>query len=65
MIRHTQTTTESRFRAIVGILIATTALLGFFHTRWWLLATMFIGLNLLQFSYTGWCSLYTIIHKNS
>ena len=46
-----------------GSVILTTALLGFFYSRYWLFVTMFIGINLFQFGITGFCPLAVIVNK--
>ena len=41
--------------AFAGVMILISVLLVHFVSPWWLLFTAFIGLNLLQASFTGFC----------
>jgi fatty acid desaturase len=41
--------------AFAGVMILISAALVHFFSPWWLLLTAFIGLNLLQASFTGFC----------
>ena len=41
--------------AFAGVMILISVLLVYFVSPWWLLFTAFIGLNLLQASFTGFC----------
>jgi hypothetical protein len=41
--------------AFAGVMILLSAALVYFFSPWWLLLTAFIGLNLLQASFTGFC----------
>ena len=41
--------------AFAGVMILASVLLVHFVSPWWLLFTAFIGLNLLQASFTGYC----------
>lgn len=50
-------------RIIAGTLVFTTAMLGFFQSKYWLLITMFVGLNLFQFGITNFCPLEKILTK--
>lgn len=45
----------SYVHAVAGILIVASAALAFFVSAWWLLLTIFVGLNLFQSSLSGWC----------
>lgn len=48
---------------IAGIFVLVSALLGYFHNRAWLFLAMFVGLNLLQYSFTNFCPLEIILKK--
>ena len=50
-------------RAIAGTLILVSLALGYFHSRYWLLFTAFVGLNLLQSAFTQWCLMEQILDK--
>ena len=54
---------QKYMRRIIGTLVFTTALFGYLYSPYWLFGTMFIGLNLLQFSFTDWCLMQTILQK--
>ncbi len=41
--------------AFAGVMILVSVLLTHFVSPWWLLLTVFVGLNLLQSAFTGWC----------
>ncbi|HQZ30912.1 MAG TPA: DUF2892 domain-containing protein [Arenimonas sp.] len=41
--------------AFAGLMILASAALAHFVSPWWLLLTAFVGLNLLQASFTGFC----------
>ena len=41
--------------AFAGVMILISVLLVHFVSPWWLLFTAFIGLNMLQASFTGFC----------
>ncbi|NCD22214.1 MAG: DUF2892 domain-containing protein [Spartobacteria bacterium] len=48
-------TVENAVRAFAGVMILVSAALVHFHSPWWLLFTAFIGLNLMQSAFTGFC----------
>jgi hypothetical protein len=50
-------------RAIAGAFILISVALGWFVSPWWFLFTVFVGLNLLQSSFTRWCLMETILEK--
>ena len=50
-----QITTEHAVRIFAGIMVLISAALVYFVSRWWLLFTVFIGINLLQSGITGFC----------
>jgi len=54
---------ENYIRVIAGTFVFVSALLGFFYSKWWLLFTMFVGLNLFQFGFTGFCPLAILLKK--
>ena len=49
--------------AFAGVMILLSAALVYFVSPWWLLFTAFIGLNLLQASFTGFCPAAMIFRK--
>ena len=49
--------------AFAGTVILVSVLLGHYVSPYWLLLTGFVGLNLLQASFTGFCPLAIILKK--
>lgn len=47
--------------AFAGFMILVSLALSQFHSVYWLLLTTFIGLNLLQAAFTGFCPLARIL----
>jgi len=54
---------ENYIRIIAGAMVFVSALLGYFHNKYWLFLTMLVGLNLFQFGFTGFCPLGMILKK--
>jgi hypothetical protein len=54
---------ESAVRLWAGFLIIVSLLLYMYHSVNWLYFTAFIGLNLIQSSFTGFCPAEKIIKK--
>lgn len=52
---------ERIIRAIAGTLVTVSVILGYVVSPWWFLLTLFVGLNLLQSSFTRWCLAEEII----
>jgi len=55
-------------RLVAGIFILVSLALGIpgspgFVSQWWLALTAFVGANLLQSAFTGWCLMETIVRK--
>ena len=46
-----------------GTVVIVSVLLAHFVSPWWLLLTLFVGANLLQSSFTGFCPLAMILRK--
>ena len=49
--------------AIAGSFILISLILGHFHSPYWLWFTAFVGANMLQASFTGFCPLAIILKK--
>ena len=49
--------------AFAGTVILVSVLLSIYHNVNWLWLTGFVGFNLLQSSFTGFCTLATILKK--
>jgi len=54
---------EQIIRAIAGSFILISLLLAYFHSRYWLFFTAFVGINLLQSAFTRWCLMEKILAK--
>ncbi len=50
-------------RRIIGTMILASAALTYFVSPYWILFTVFIGLNMLQFGFTDWCLMKSILEK--
>ncbi len=49
--------------AVAGFFVFVSAGLAHYHHEYWLFFTAFVGLNLLQSAFTGFCPLATILKK--
>ncbi|GAB3030389.1 DUF2892 domain-containing protein [Oleiagrimonas citrea] len=49
--------------AFAGTVVLVSVALAHFVSPWWLLLTLFVGANLLQSSFTGFCPLAMILRK--
>lgn len=49
--------------AFAGVMILASLLLGWLVSPYWLLLTAFVGLNMLQASFTGFCPAAMIFRK--
>ena len=49
--------------AFAGSMVIASLALGWFVTPWFFLAAAFVGLNLLQAAFTGFCPLAMILKK--
>jgi hypothetical protein len=50
-------------RAIAGSFVLASVALGHWVHPGWYLFTAFVGANLLQSAFTGWCPMITILKK--
>lgn len=50
-------------RAIAGTFILLSLVLSLVHSQYWLFFTAFVGLNLLQSAFTGFCPLEKILAR--
>ncbi|MGD9844796.1 MAG: DUF2892 domain-containing protein [Variibacter sp.] len=53
-------------RAVIlfaGCMVLASLALGFYVSPWWYLLTAFVGLNLMQASFTGFCPAAMIFRK--
>jgi len=56
-------TLERSLRMIAGFFVILSLGLGYLVSPYWYLFTAFVGLNLLQSSFTRWCFLETLLAK--
>jgi len=56
-------TVHDAIRAIAGTFVLTSLALGWFVSPYWFLFTAFVGLNLLQSSFTKWCLMDSLLKK--
>ncbi|MGB5394610.1 MAG: DUF2892 domain-containing protein [Lutimonas sp.] len=54
---------EKYIRAIAGTFIIISVLLAYFVNINWIWFTLFVGVNLLQYSFTDWCLMEKILKK--
>ena len=54
---------ESMVRLIGGAFVAASVLLGMYVHPGFLWFTAFVGLNLFQSAFTGWCPMMTLLRK--
>jgi hypothetical protein len=56
-------TVEPALRGIAGLFVLLSIALGYLVHPAWLLFTAFVGLNLLQSAFTGWCPMMAFLRK--
>lgn len=56
---------ERKIRAFAGTFILISLTLAHYHSETWLYFTGFVGLNLLQSAFTGFCPLESVLKKLS
>jgi hypothetical protein len=56
-------TLNEALRLVAGIMILISLFLAVTYSQNWLWFTAFIGINLLQSSFTKWCLMMTILKK--
>ncbi len=56
-------TVENKIRAFAGIFILVSLVLYLYESPYWLFFTAFVGANLLQSAFTGFCPLEIILKK--
>lgn len=49
--------------AFAGSMVLLSLALGYFVSPWWFLLTLFVGANLLQSAFTGFCPLAKILAR--
>lgn len=56
-------TIEPMLRMIAGAFVAASVLLGIYVNPLFFWFTLFVGLNLFQSAFTGWCPMMAILRK--
>ena len=56
-------TVEPILRGMAGFFVLLSLILAHYHSSNWLWFTAFVGANLLQSAFTGWCPAMTILRK--
>ncbi len=56
-------TQEGGIRILAGSMVLISLALGFFISQWWYLLTVFVGLNLIQSGFTGFCPPQKLLAK--
>lgn len=54
---------EQMIRAIAGLFILVSLILGYLVSPYWYLFTAFVGVNLFQSAFTGLCPMENILEK--
>jgi hypothetical protein len=54
---------EKWIRLIAGSFVLLSLALSYLYSRWWLLFTAFVGINLIQSVFTDWCLMETLLKK--
>ncbi len=50
-------------RGIAGAFVLLSIVLGIRVSPWWFAFTAFVGLNLLQSAFTGWCPMMWVLER--
>lgn len=56
-------TVEEALRAIAGAFVLVSVALGWFLHPAFLIFAAFVGLNLFQSAFSGWCPMMTVLRK--
>lgn len=59
-LKETKMSIDRAVMAFAGFMVLLSLVLSELHSPYWLLLTAFVGLNLLQASFTGFCPAATI-----
>jgi hypothetical protein len=54
---------EPMLRLIAGAFVAASVLLGLYVHTYFFWFTLFVGLNLFQSAFTGWCPMMSILKR--
>lgn len=56
-------TIERALRGIGGFFVTLSAVLAWAHSPYWLIFTIFVGVNLFQSAFTNWCPMVFFLQK--
>lgn len=56
-------TVENGVRVVAGSMVLVSAALAYFVSPWWLLLTAFVGVQLIQSAFTGFCPPAYLLRK--
>ncbi len=56
-------TLEYRIRVLAGSMVLASLALGHWLSPWWLLLAAFVGVNLIQSAFTGFCPACNILRR--
>ena len=56
-------TLEAMLRLIAGAFVTASVLLGVYVSPYFFLFTAFVGLNLVQSAFTGWCPMMSFLRR--
>ena len=54
---------DSFIRVLAGTFVVASVILAYTVSQWWLLLTLFVGLNLFQSGFTGFCPPSIVLRK--
>ena len=54
---------ENALRMVAGTFILASVALAVWVSPWWLAFTAFVGANLLQSGFTGWCPMMSFLRR--
>jgi glucan phosphoethanolaminetransferase (alkaline phosphatase superfamily) len=54
-------TVERLLRGFAGFFIILSLALSYYYSEYWLLFTLFVGINLFQSAFTNWCPMMAIL----
>ena len=54
---------DSFVRILAGTFVVASVILAYTVNQWWLLLTLFVGLNLFQSGFTGFCPPIFVLRK--
>jgi hypothetical protein len=54
---------ERGLRLVAGLFVLASVALGVWVNPWWFAFTAFVGANLMQSAFTGWCPMMAILRR--